>query len=418
MTAIASTLSKTRATNSAGQLNNLSALCRGFRAFTGFSLIVLLAASTSAKLSAGSSLPYADIAYTTRYASGFVSDGWASDNAATIIYQGDTIVVDAIYTVYINDVSSLYFDLYIPSAPPITYQSKSPPSGSGEGGNSASFLDEIQPTSIGSFTCYARMRTQSAPNLTTYRQLTVNVLQGPSPSGTITADTNTLSIGQTTTIRANFALPGGDSAVGSNIDINAVGSPAPGQDGSAQTSRTYTFTPTIGGIYTFYADIKTSYRNWATYGLHSSGPTAQVTITVNAPVSITSQTSSLTVASGQGASFSVSATGFPAPNYQWQISTDNKATWSNLLTNDLLYSGSTQSPTLTVAGQTSANSDHWYRCVVSNIQGSQYSVPVQLIIKTGPFDATVPTLPLWALGSLIGIVFFVVKATQLKPSRA
>jgi len=30
----------------------------------------------------------------------------------------------------------------------------------------------------------------------------------------------------------------------------------------------------------------------------------------------------------------------------------------------------------------------------------------------------VPALPLWALAGLIGIVFFVVKATLLKPSRA
>jgi hypothetical protein len=263
-----------------------------------------------------------------------------------------------------------------------------------------------------------------------YDEIDITVLQGPAPAATITADNTSITLGQSTTIRANFSLPGGDPAVGSNIDLGAVGTPAPGQDGSAQPSRTYTFTPTAGGYYSFYADIKTGYRDWTNYsgyyhsyadatGDHYQTGGTYVTVTVTAPVSISSQPpASQTVASGAGATISVVGTGYPSPTFQWQVSKDLGVTWSNV--SGTPYSGTTN-PTLNIGPQTSTNSGWWYHCVVSNGTGSPLTSTVSVLnITPGPFDtaSTVPTLPPWALASLIGVVFFIVKATLPKHNHA
>jgi hypothetical protein len=273
-----------------------------------------------------------------------------------------------------------------------------------------------------------------------YDELDITVLQGPAPAASISVDKSALTLGQTATISANFTLPGGDSGVGSNIDLGAVGTPAPGQDGSAQTSRTYTFTPTTTGTYKFYADIKTGHQGWTNYSLYyhdyadSTGDhywtgLTYVTVTVtpvppppSAPV-FNVNPASVTIASGATANFTANATGNPTPNsYQWQYSTvGNTGPWSNVGSSFKVTTnayGSSPATTLTVSGLPSAAGPMWFQCIASNSQGSKTSPAAQLTITPGPFDATVPALPLWALAGLIGIVFFVVKATLLKPSRA
>ncbi|MDD3335979.1 MAG: chitobiase/beta-hexosaminidase C-terminal domain-containing protein [Eubacteriales bacterium] len=94
-----------------------------------------------------------------------------------------------------------------------------------------------------------------------------------------------------------------------------------------------------------------------TSGSLSGTATAAYTITGSAPV-IGTQPSNQTVAVGSPATFTVSATGNPAPSYQWQLSTDGGATWSDL-------TGST-SASYTVSATTIAMSGYQYRCAVSN----------------------------------------------------
>jgi hypothetical protein len=295
-------------------------------------------------------------------------------------------------------------------------------------GASSTMLNYTPPTP-GLYRIYGRVYTSPPYDWQTLDEFDINVVQGPAPAATITSDSTTITLGQTTTIRANFTLPGGDPAVGSNIDLNTVGTPAPGQDGSAQPSRTYTFTPTASGSYNFYADIKTGYKDWTNYSGYYSYNNGQyatglnyVTVTVVVPPSITTQPVPQIVASGQGATFSIVATGYPAPTYQWQISTDNQVTWNNL-SDGGIYSN-TQTATLSVGAQTSASSNHWYRCLVSNSASPSpiHSSPALLTINPGPYDngtgSTVPTLPEWALISFIALVFLGALATIPNKHRA
>ncbi len=82
------------------------------------------------------------------------------------------------------------------------------------------------------------------------------------------------------------------------------------------------------------------------------------------PIVITVQPETQTVTAGGSATFTVAASGNPAPGYRWQVSTDGGSVWTDL-TNTVPYSGVTTA-TLTVTGATTALSRYQFRCVVSN----------------------------------------------------
>ncbi|MEI7595239.1 MAG: PKD domain-containing protein [Bacteroidota bacterium] len=80
---------------------------------------------------------------------------------------------------------------------------------------------------------------------------------------------------------------------------------------------------------------------------------------------ISSQPSAQTKCNGEAASFSVTATG--GNGYQWQVSTDNGATWTNVT--GAIYSGATTS-TLAISAVISSMNTYKYRCVISESVGS------------------------------------------------
>jgi len=82
------------------------------------------------------------------------------------------------------------------------------------------------------------------------------------------------------------------------------------------------------------------------------------------------------VAPGGVATFSVTATGTPAPIFQWQTSTDYGATWTDLP--DAAPYGGVATPTLTIAGVSASLNGTRYRVVASNPSGSAASNPVLL----------------------------------------
>ncbi len=106
------------------------------------------------------------------------------------------------------------------------------------------------------------------------------------------------------------------------------------------------------------------------------------TLTVNwAPV-ITVQPFTRGVFEGQGVDFTVAANGNPAPDYQWQVSTDGGNNWDAVSDGGSSpgYSGATGA-TLTVTGTAAAVNGWWYRCVANNSIGSTTSGAAQLIIR-------------------------------------
>ncbi|MBL7729635.1 MAG: proprotein convertase P-domain-containing protein [Chitinophagaceae bacterium] len=112
-----------------------------------------------------------------------------------------------------------------------------------------------------------------------------------------------------------------------------------------------------------------------------------VTLVVATPPTITTNPANVTICAGANASFTVAATGIPAPTiYQWQISTDGGATWTNLTT------GGSFTPTYTITAATTALNNTRYRCIVTNSCGQN--------VTSGTATLTVNALPTVTVTSL------------------
>jgi plastocyanin len=128
---------------------------------------------------------------------------------------------------------------------------------------------------------------------------TADVLVANPPTGSIWADSATLTVGQSTVIHASFSAdsPDGDNIGGTNID-RPLGTGL--TDGSAQTIRSYTFNPGASGTYTFYARMVTTLSGgWQTFG--------QVTVSVAAAAqSVALTPATATINAGQQVVFTAS----------------------------------------------------------------------------------------------------------------
>ncbi len=121
-----------------------------------------------------------------------------------------------------------------------------------------------------------------------------------------------------------------------------------------------------------------------------SATTAAATLSVGAAVApaITLQPLPLNVVQPATATFMVAATGAPAPGFQWQMSSDNGATYGDI-------AGATAASYITAA-TAAADSGRLYRVRVANGAGSVDSNAVRLTVETGvpaftPLTATMAT---------------------------
>jgi hypothetical protein len=112
-------------------------------------------------------------------------------------------------------------------------------------------------------------------------------------------------------------------------------------------------------------------------------------LTVNVPVTITSQPSASTLCAGAQTSFTVGVAG-TTPAIQWQESTNGGGTWSNI-TNGGVYSGATTA-TLTLTGVTAGMTGYQYRAVVNGAPpgGLATSNAAILTVNTAPAINTQP----------------------------
>jgi Bacterial Ig-like domain (group 3)/Immunoglobulin I-set domain len=101
-----------------------------------------------------------------------------------------------------------------------------------------------------------------------------------------------------------------------------------------------------------------------------------LTYSVRAGPAVTTQPSSQTVTAGQTASFSVAASGTPAPTVQWQLSTDGGAQWTTI-------SGATET-TYTTPATTGAQNGDQYRAVFTNAAGTADSNAATLTVTIPP----------------------------------
>ena len=100
---------------------------------------------------------------------------------------------------------------------------------------------------------------------------------------------------------------------------------------------------------------------------------------------ITTHPTNQPVFAGSNATFGpVAATGTPTPTFQWQVSTDNGATWSNV-------SGATGA-TFTLTNVAIAQNGNQYRVVATNSAGSVNSNPATLTVSPAPVTITGVTI--------------------------
>jgi hypothetical protein len=111
------------------------------------------------------------------------------------------------------------------------------------------------------------------------------------------------------------------------------------------------------------------YRVWATNGVGIPAVSNWATLNVDPSPTITNQPRDETINAGRDAAFLAGASGSPTPTYQWQVSTDDGVTWTDLVdtvscTADC-YVGATTA-TLTITNVTAALAGYQYRVVATN----------------------------------------------------
>ncbi|MEZ5414237.1 MAG: immunoglobulin domain-containing protein [Opitutaceae bacterium] len=154
------------------------------------------------------------------------------------------------------------------------------------------------------------------------------------------------------------------------------------------------FTATAGTTYYFAVD-----------GWDTEQGRVKLTVSFNPSLvhsapSITSQTASQTIQFGQTAQFSVTASGYPSPTYQWQRLPAGGGVWNDI-SNGINYTGATSS-TLSVSGTTFAMSGDRFRCVVTNYLGSATSSPATLTVNPlAPSFTTHPVSQQKTVGSSV-----------------
>jgi sugar lactone lactonase YvrE len=100
---------------------------------------------------------------------------------------------------------------------------------------------------------------------------------------------------------------------------------------------------------------------------------------------IATQPADVAVVEGQNAVFTVSATGVPAPQVQWQLSIDGGSTWSNIVGADSASYAITAVP-LSADG-------HHLRAVAVNDEGSVNSRAARLTVMPAPVEPAISSQP-------------------------
>jgi hypothetical protein len=228
-------------------------------------------------------------------------------------------------------------------------------------------------------TTYTTLPTLAADNGKQYRAVFTN----GAGSAITTAATLTVYYAPTvTTHPTNQTVNAGQTAT---FTAAASGNPTPAvqwqaspngtiwSDISGATSAAYSFTAST-------ADNGKQYRSVFTNFLGSATSNA-ATLTVNYAPTVTTQPVNQTVNAGQTATFIAAATGNPTPTVQWQVSTNNGSTWTNI--------GGATSTTYSFTAQAGDNGKQ-YRAVFTNSVGSATSNAALLTVNFAPAITTQP----------------------------
>jgi len=149
-----------------------------------------------------------------------------------------------------------------------------------------------------------------------------------------------------------------ETVTGGGINPAAFSVPAGSIYHTQGTGTGYMFAATLtaGVPFTFWSGVRNDSALSGTYSIRVSS---------GWPPSFFANPTSITRFAGQSASFSVSPSGFPSVTLQWQHSTNNGLTWTNI-------PGETAS-TLTLSTVNTGMNGHRFRCIATNLLGSTVS---------------------------------------------
>ncbi|OFW28432.1 MAG: hypothetical protein A3G76_04800, partial [Acidobacteria bacterium RIFCSPLOWO2_12_FULL_65_11] len=219
-------------------------------------------------------------------------------------------------------------------------------------------------------------------------------------SGTATSSAATLTVTAAPAITTQPASQTVSSGANASFTVAASGTPAPTYQWQISTNGGTSFVNlsnaapyggvTTGTLTVTSATVGLTSHQYRAVATNSTGSVTSIaaTLTVTAAPAITTQPSSQTVAAGANVFFTATATGDPAPTYQWQVSTNGGGSFADV-TNAAPYSGVTTG-TLSVTNVTVALTGTQYRVVATNTTGAATSTAATLTVTAGPVITTQP----------------------------
>jgi hypothetical protein len=179
---------------------------------------------------------------------------------------------------------------------------------------------------------------------------------------------------------------------------SASGKPAPTVRWEVSSNSGTTFTPIVGASVSTYSFTAKAGENGDQYKavFTNSAGTARTTVATLkvtiAPV-VTTDPSSLTVASGGKATFKAAASGKPTPTVKWEVSTNAGTTFTPI--------GGVTATTYSFTATAGENGDR-YKAVFTNSAGTATTTAATLTVTSAPVVTTSPTSVTVAPGGTAG----------------
>jgi len=206
-------------------------------------------------------------------------------------------------------------------------------------------------------------------------------------AGSVTSNAALLTVNAAQSVPAFTTQPASLTVLVPNtatFNVVATGTPSPALQWQLSTNAGVSFADIVGATASSYTTPATvagnSGNQYRVVATNASGATtstaATLTVNLSAAPSFTTQPVNATIVAGQAAQFTVAASGTPTPTLQWQLSTDNGTTWSNI-------TGETGT-TFTALNVALANNGRQFRAVATNGSGVLNSNAATLTVNAAP----------------------------------
>jgi alpha-tubulin suppressor-like RCC1 family protein len=203
--------------------------------------------------------------------------------------------------------------------------------------------------------------------------------------GSVTSEAATLTVQKAPAITLQPTDQTAEPGQNATFEASASGFPTPSVQWEVSTDGGSSWTPIEGATSTQLvvenvqiSNDTSKYRAVFTNPAGSVTSTA-ATLTVRAVPVVTANPLSTTVQVGEAATFEASASGYPTPTVQWQVSSNSGSTWTAI-------EGAT-STTLTIASPQLAESGHEFRAVFTNATGSAATTGATMTVASNKFSA-------------------------------